>query len=241
LTKDCLFSIDKYSQYKNIEVIVVDNSSTDESRDFLTKWVATSKNHKLILNDDNRGFAAANNQGLEIATGDFLVLLNNDTYVTPGWIRTLVNHMRHDNSIGIIGPVTNNIGNEAKINISYNDTDDMIINSAHYTRRHIGEVFNIKTVAFFCVMIGRDTYDKVGKLDESFGRGFFEDDDYCRRVELLGLKIVCAEDVFIHHQLSASFNKLKRDERQALFETNKKIYEKKWGKWVPHAYRQQFI
>ncbi|MFX7804576.1 glycosyltransferase, partial [Acinetobacter baumannii] len=77
--------------------------------------------HKLILNNDNKGFAAANNQGVNIASGKYIVLLNNDTHVTPGWVQTLINHLEFDETIGIIGPVTNNIGNEAKIDINYSD------------------------------------------------------------------------------------------------------------------------
>ena len=58
-----------------------------------------------------------------------------------------------------------------------------------------------------------------------------------RPAELAGLRCVCAEDVFIHHQLSASFDALKAEHRQALFERNKLIYEAKWGTWQPHVYR----
>lgn len=191
----------------------------------------------LILNEDNKGFAAANNQGLALARGDYLVLLNNDTYVTPGWARTLVNHLRRDPSIGILGPVTNNIGNEARIEIDYHGMADMLKAAARHTRKHMGQTFPLHTAAFFCVMLRRAVYERVGPLDEAFGRGFFEDDDYCRRVEQLGLRIVCAEDVFIHHHLSASFSKLKDQERQALFERNRAVYEMKWGKWIPHSYR----
>jgi GT2 family glycosyltransferase len=99
-------------------------------------------------------------------------------------------------------------------------------------------VQSLYTAAFFCVMFSRETYEAIGPLDEAFGRGFFEDDDYCRRVEQLGLTINCAEDVFIHHHLSASFNKLRSADRQALFEQNKATYEAKWGEWLPHAYRK---
>jgi len=238
LTKACLDSLEKYSQYAPMEIIVVDNASSDGSRAYLEEWEKLGVNRKAILNDNNLGFAAANNQGLRTANGDYLVLLNNDTYVTPGWIRTLINHLKKDRSIGIIGPVTNNIGNEAKIDITYSDMEDMICKAANYTNRHIGQTYSIQTAAFFCVMIPRSTYNLVGELDEDFGRGFFEDDDYCRRVEQQGLRIVCADDVFIHHHLSASFNTLKNEERQKLFENNKAIYEAKWGKWVPHNYRR---
>lgn len=238
LTKACLNSLEELSQYDNLEIIVVDNNSQDESPAYLSNWVSQDKvNRKLILNEDNRGFAAANNQGLELAGGEYLALLNNDTHVTPGWVRSMVGHLRRDSTIGLIGPVTNNIGNEAKISISYDNMDEMLTESASYTRRHIGKVYPLRTAAFFCVMLHRTVYEKVGSLDEAFGRGFFEDDDYCRRIEELGLKVVCAEDVFIHHQLSASFDKLKQQDRQKLFEENKKIYEAKWGEWVPHSYR----
>ncbi|SHM49098.1 glycosyltransferase [Rhodanobacter sp. OK091] len=237
LTKACLHSIELYSDYPDLEVIVVDNASADGTPACLIAWAASGENRHVILNQDNRGFAAANNQGLAAATGDYLVMLNNDTYVTPGWIATLVGHLRRTATLGMLGPVTNNIGNEARIDIHYANMDEMLHIAADYTVRHAGQLMPLRTAAFFCVMMPREVYVKVGELDEAFGIGFFEDDDYCRRVEDAGWTIACAEDVFIHHNLSASFNKLKQETRQELFEQNKIIYEKKWGKWVPHVYR----
>lgn len=239
LTKQCLASLDAYSDYPNLEVIVVDNASSDGSPEWLQQWAAAEgpKNRTLILNADNRGFAAGNNQGLAIATGEYLVMLNNDTHVTPGWLRTMINHMRRNPELGLLGPVTNNIGNEARIDIFYDDMTQMLARAAQYTHAHLGQLYPLRTAAFFCVMLKRAVFEKIGPLDEAFGRGFFEDDDYCRRVEQSGLKIACAEDVFIHHHLSASFNKLKSQDRQKLFDENKKIYEAKWGQWIPHGHR----
>jgi GT2 family glycosyltransferase len=114
---------------------------------------------------------------------------------------------------------------------------DMLNQAAAFTRRHIGQLYPISTAAFFCVMMERKTFENVGPLDERFGKGFFEDDDYCRRIENMGLRVVCAEDVFIHHHLSASFDKMDDEKRKELFNKNKEIYEKKWGKWLPHTYR----
>ncbi|GGY82411.1 hypothetical protein GCM10011613_28990 [Cellvibrio zantedeschiae] len=237
LTKQCLMSLDKFTDYSNLEIIVVDNASSDDSPAYLSEWSKQGDNRILILNPDNKGFAAGNNQGLVVATGDYLVLLNNDTHVTPGWVTSLVKHMQRDQSIGLLGPVTGNIGNEAKIAIQYSTMEEMLIESSKFTLRHIGQLTPLRTAAFFCVMISRAAYEKVGLLDEAFGIGFFEDDDYCRRVEQAGFTIYCADDVFIHHHLSASFNKLKMEARQKLFEQNKVTYEKKWGPWVPHSYR----
>lgn len=236
-TQACLRSIEAESRWPQLEIIVVDNASTDGTRDYLREWAAHGDNRKVILNERNLGFSAGNNVGLAAATGDYLVLLNNDTYVTPNWIRTLVNHLRQNPQIGIIGPVTNNIGNEARIEIQYDNMDGMRTAAAAYTRRHLGQVLPIRTVAFFCVAMPRTTYEAVGPLDEVFGVGFFEDDDYCRRVEAAGLGVACAEDVFVHHHLSASFDKIKAETRQELFLRNKALYEAKWGAWTAHAYR----
>lgn len=236
-TQACLSSLELYSDYTNMEVIVVDNASSDGSPSYLKEWQAAGPDRQLILNNDNRGFAAANNQGLKAATGEYLVMLNNDTYVTPGWVGTLVNHMRRTPVLGMLGPVTNNIGNEARIEIEYPDMAEMLRVAGDYTRRHAGQLTPLHTAAFFCVMLRRSLFEQVGPLDEAFGIGFFEDDDYCRRVEQAGYTVACADDVFVHHNLSASFNKLKQETRQALFERNKTVYEAKWGEWVPHRYR----
>ncbi len=236
-TRACLKSIDLYSDYVNLEIIIIDNASSDGTQKYLEEWSVLGANRSLILNDTNRGFSAAHNQGLAIAKGEYLILLNNDTYVTPGWIRTLYRHFRCDSEIGLIGPVTNNIGNEAKIDIQYSNMEQMIQISKAYTYKHVGQLFPLRTAAFFCVMMSRVVYEKVGVLDEEFGLGFFEDDDYCRRVEKENFKIMCAEDVFIHHHLSASFMNLDRDLRRILFQENKEKYEIKWGEWIPHQKR----
>lgn len=242
-TQACLFSLEAYSDYTNLEVIVVDNASTDGSREWLREWLAEGSKaghvRRLVLNDANLGFSAGNNVGLREASGEMLVLLNNDTYVTPGWVRGLANHLRSDPGLGLVGPVTNNIGNEARIDIHYADMGQMIENAGSYTRARPGRRLPMSTAAFFCVAMRREVYETVGNLDEQFGVGFFEDDDYCRRVQQAGYAIACAEDVFVHHHLSASFDQLKATAKQALFEKNKALYEAKWGAWEPHRYRPE--
>ena len=237
LTRACLDSVLLRSDYPNLEVIVVDNASSDDTPAYLEDFTRRNPEVRVVLNRENLGFAAGNNVGLSIATGDYMVLLNNDTVVTHGWVMTLLRHFQDDPKLGLLGPVTNNIGNEAKIETSYSDLADMPAAALSYTLAHMGETYPMRTVAFFCVVIPRRIYEQVGPLDEEFGRGFFEDDDYCRRVEKLGLRIFCADDVFVHHHLSASFNKLKWQDREKIFKDNKKIYEAKWGVWVPHTYR----
>ncbi len=237
LTKACLDSLLTQGQYPNLEIIVVDNHSSDQTPAYLTAWADGHPDRIVILNPDNKGFAAGNNLGLAAASGDYLVVLNNDTVVTAGWIKGLIRHLQDNKEIGIIGPITNNIGNEAKVSTRYDRIEDMPAEAAQLTRARMGEWFEINTLAFFCVMFPRSTYEQIGGLCEEYGLGLFEDDDYCRRVQRRGMRAACAEDVFVHHHLSASFNTLGAEKKQALFEKNRAIYESKWGAWVPHTYR----
>ncbi|GGC87406.1 hypothetical protein GCM10011396_38310 [Undibacterium terreum] len=237
LTKLCLASIDQHTTDVRYEIIIVDNASSDGTPEYLREFGKNRPDVKLILNEDNLGFSKANNQGLALSAGEYLVVLNNDTVVTSGWASGLVRHCKKDPTIGLIGPVTNNIGNEAKISIEYESLSEMPQKARDHTLLHLGESFDIPTLAFFCVMITRNAYEKIGGLDEAFGLGFFEDDDYCRRIEQAGFRHICAEDVFVHHNLSASFNKLGEERKQELFLRNKTIYEAKWGQWIPHSYR----
>lgn len=230
LMEKTLDSVIKKSLYPNLEIIVVDNNSNQETKNLLKKY----SNIKLILNKENYGFAKGNNIGLKAATGNYLVLLNNDVIVTPGWISRLIFYTR-DQKVGLTGPVTNSIANEALIHIEYNpDTSsDLESTSRNYTSSNWGNTLEVNNIAAFCLMMSRQAYQKVGDLDEIFGRGMFEDDDYCFRVKKLGLKILIARDVFIHHFGGASFNPL--PEYKQLFEDNKRKFENKWGiKWQPH-------
>ena len=237
LTRACLASLASSSPLEPLEIVVVDNASSDGTPAMLKAWQTQGPWRKLVLNAENRGFAAANNQGLSLCTGGYLCLLNNDTYTTSGWASTLKRFLQQHPDVGLAGPVTNNIGNEARIDIQYADMTEMARQAFQYTTRHIGQLLNLKAAAFFCVMLTRSTFEKVGNLDEAYGLGFFEDDDYCMRVRQAGLRVVCVEDVFVHHHLSASFDKLPSKTRRDLMAKNKALYESKWGKWEPHDYR----
>jgi GT2 family glycosyltransferase len=92
-------------------------------------------------------------------------------------------------------------------------------------------------LAMFCLAMRRDVFEAVGGLDERFEVGFFEDDDYARRVRAAGKRLVCAEDVFIHHFGGTSFGRLDGAQRRTVFERNRQRFESKWAEaWVPHTY-----
>ena len=92
----------------------------------------------------------------------------------------------------------------------------------------------------FCVMFSRALTEKIGLLDEHYGIGMFEDDDYSVAAEKAGFQLILAEDVFIHHYGSVSFKKLQDEVHRKLFEKNKAYFEQKWGRpWQMHHYRPE--
>lgn len=235
-TKMCLDTVIKNTEYPNYEIIVVDNNSEDRTPAYLRYMASRFSNIRIILNDTNHGFAKANNQALAQSKAEYLVLLNNDTAVPPGWLDRLLWHLR-DPKVGMVGPVTNQIGNEAKIAVQYSTIAEMIKFSQQYTWDHEGEIKDIPMLAMFCVAMRAEVYKKIGDLDEQFGIGMFEDDDYSHRIRQAGYRVICAHDAFIHHIGQGSFIKLiESGDYNPLFERNKKLFEQKWQMpWQPHS------
>ena len=229
LTSLCLDSLEYASEWPHLDLVVMDNGSTDGTMEHLRERQARGQVIRVIENRINRGFAAAVNTGLSIARGEYLVVLNNDTVVTRGALAALVRHLRARPDVGLVGPVTNAIANEARVSVSYDDVADMPSWAARYVREHDGETFPLSMAAMFCVAMRRDVWDAVGPLDERFETGMFEDDDYSRRVKALGLEIRCARDAFVHHWQKASFNLLGDAEYRRIYEENRRKYEAKWA------------
>ena len=229
LNQACLESVFRDTDWPNFEVIVVDNASSDGTAEWLAEEEARRPNLRVILNKENLGFAAANNQGLRAARGEFLCLLNNDTVVARGWLSTMIGHLRAMPEAGMIGPVSNMVGNEAKVPVDYSTIGEMPRWAAEYCRRHDGETFQMKMLGFFCVMFRREVYEKIGELDERFGVGYFEDTDYCYRVRREGYELRCARDAFVHHWQGASFRLLGEGAFAGIYRENQQLFESKWG------------
>ncbi|MBE3085743.1 MAG: class I SAM-dependent methyltransferase, partial [Bacteroidetes bacterium] len=121
--------------------------------------------NKSLFFLESIGFTKAVNEGIKVAAGEYIVILNNDIALLPQpknqWIELLKDPFENDPMVGITGPMV-----EKSI--------------------HIQKMFAI----FFCVMISREVLDIVGLLDEAFSPGFCEDNDWCARAEDLGFKIV---------------------------------------------------
>jgi len=221
-----------------LELIIVDNGSSDGSRKYLEELAGCDARVTLLANGENAGFPAACNQGLAAARGSLLVLLNSDTIVPPGWLARLGAHLGAE--ADLVGPVTNRIGNEAEVPVSYETYGDFLREAADRAAKRRGEAIEIPTLTMFCLAMGREAWEAIGPLDESFGVGTLEDDDYSQRARRAGLRLRCAEDVLVHHFGEGSFGKLFGDGSYSrLLARNRRHFEQKWGEaWEPYRRRQ---
>lgn len=235
-TGQCLASLASDPAFNSWEVIVVDNASDTATKGFLHNAQQLYPHVHFIFNEQNLGFAAGNNIGMRIATGDVVILQNSDTIAPAGMIERMAAHFTDNTKLGMIGPVTNAAGNEQAILTTANSIEQKIEQGLLYANGGGNEEFSVYRMDFHCVAISREAIAKVGLLDEDFGRGYYEDFDYSLRVKQAGFDLKVAEDVYIYHRGSASFGKMARETRELLKRNKKRIISKHGSNThFPHA------
>ncbi|NMM61281.1 glycosyltransferase [Clostridium sp. P21] len=223
-TKQCIESIRKFTEKNSYEIIVVDNNSTDKTID----WLKQQNDIRLISNENNLGFPKGCNQGIEISTGDSILLLNNDTIVTPNWLTNLNKALWSARKIGAVGAITNSCSYCQSIDVNYDSIDEMIKFASKNNISDNSKWEERIRLVGFCMLIKKKVIDEIGTFDERFTPGNYEDDDYSYRILNAGYKLLLCKDTFIHHFGSVSFKKgiYKYED---LLDTNSKKFEEKWG------------
>lgn len=227
-TRLCLESVVAHTHVAH-ELIVVDNASSDGTQDYLRAFAAEHANVRLVLNDENLGFSGGNNLGMAVARGRYVVLLNNDTVVTDGWVSRMIDAVERAPGVGLVGPRSNCVSGAQLVRpVPYRDLDAMHAYAAGFTEAHLGQAEGALRLVGFCLMATREVIDTIGGLDERYGRGNFEDDDWCLRAHLHGFGACIAHDVFIHHGGSKAFRREGIDYKAQITE-NWEIFKAKWG------------
>lgn len=228
-TKEFVKSVQKNTPL-DYELILIDNSSTDDTPAYLLELQKNNKNVKVILNKENIGFPAGINQGLLESNGKYVLIANNDIVVTENWLERLIEVAESEKRIGIVGPVSNIVsGLQLDLNAEYDSIKKMQTYASNLKMQKQGEVLHFPRVAFLCTLVKREVLEKIGGLDEIFSPGNFEDDDFCLRAQLAGFKTVIAKDVFIHHYGSKSFKADGEQKYAERLDINKKKFIEKWG------------
>jgi glycosyltransferase involved in cell wall biosynthesis len=231
------------------ELIVVNNGSTDGTGDYLAGVQDVSPVPvTIIANGTNRGFPTAINQGLQYARGEYLVLLNNDVVVSEGWLDQLIALVSisterngvpgdEESKIALAGPMSNYAAPPQLVeNVSYRDLEEMKVFAERWREEHRGTWFTVPKLSGFCLLMKRAVYDTIGGLDERFGLGFFDDDDFAERARRAGFELAVAHDLFVHHFGSRTFVGNGVD-AEKLLDENAAKFAVKWGSSVPSGRR----
>jgi GT2 family glycosyltransferase len=237
-TRGCLESVLQFTRAP-YELILVDNASTDATPALLEELRSRPgpARVEVLRNEANLGFGRGCNQGMAASRGAFVVLLNNDTLVTPGWLDGLIALSVHDwPRVGMTGPVSNAATPEQTVETAYRDVGQMLAFARDNARRCAGQAVQRDRLSGFCLLVRRDVLDRVGGFDERFGLGFFEDDDLSLRVRKAGYKLLVAHDVFVHHYGSRTVQALGINAEEQL-RTNLGKFVDKWGDDTPAGYR----
>jgi GT2 family glycosyltransferase len=225
-TQDCLESLARWFDDSEIEVLVVDNGSPDDSAAQTTQWCSAHPQVKLLLSEANRGFAGGMNWGASHALGDWLLLVNNDT-VFPAYtldaLKQVVRNAPAD--LAMIGPVTNAAGNGQRLWKPSASHAEWLETGAWLNSHPTGQLMPAYRCDFFCIAIRRSAWEQLGGLDLAFGLGYYEDFDFSLRLAATGLRQMISEDVFILHMGSATFQGSAA--ARTLIKKNKKLLQSK--------------
>jgi GT2 family glycosyltransferase len=234
----------------------IDNGSRDGTGAYLAGVQDTSPVPvTVIANAVNRGFPAAVNQGLSVARGEYLLMLNNDAVVTDCWLDQLVapaemktdlttenteiteregttnltNLTNRTMRIGVVGPMSNYASPPQLVEgVPYNELEEMHGFARRWREEHRGQWFTTGKLSGFCLLVKRAVYEMVGGLDGRFGLGLFDDDNLAVRASRAGFELAVAHDLFIHHFGSRTFQGTGIDAEKLLGENGRRFSEK-WG------------
>lgn len=223
LLNNCLASIYKFTEGIKLEVIVVDNGSEDSSVQMVEKKFPKTK---LILNKDNLGFTKANNQGIKIAKGEYILLLNSDTYLVENSLKKLIDHAKSLKNLGALGPQLLNEDRSNQQSVGFfphlpqvfwwmSFVDDLplgtmlkpyhIDHDAFYQIDH-----EVDWVTGAAILVPRRVVEEIGGLDEEIFM-YGEEVDWCWRLKCADFKVFYSPATKIVHIGRGSSGKISQN------------------------------
>ena len=198
-TFQCLRSLVRELDFADAEVIVIDNASTDETPELLAHFGGLVR---VIGNGENRGFVDACNQGAGLARGRYLVFLNNDTVVMPGWLEALVETAERDGRVGAVGSLflypDGRVQEAGAVVWSNGEAFHYGWGKSPEDRR-----FQFAREVDYCsgasLLIRRELFERLGGFDRRYAPAYYEDTDLCMGVRSLGRTVVYQPASRLYH------------------------------------------
>ena len=236
LLKKCIESIYKHTRGVTFEIFVIDNGSADNSASMVKKKFPEVK---LTINQKNKGFAAANNQGIKQSSGNYILLLNPDTELKEDSLTKIKEFMKQNDGCGIAGCHLLNSDGSHQDSVrrfpGFLDQALILLKLRHILpnltplRRYLCADFDYSREqkvdqimgAFF--MIKREVIDKIGLLDEKFFI-WFEEVDFCKRAQKAGWQVAYTPVTSVIHHFGQSFKQMMTVDKQKIWNKSVKYY-----------------
>ncbi len=249
LLLDCLRSIYTHPPEGEFEILVVDNNSTDDSPQAVREQYPLAK---LIANDCNLGFAAANNQAIKLSTGRYVLLLNPDTVVKPEGLTQLVNYMDHHPEVGGAGPLLLNPDGSLQPSCYPAPTLsrefwrlfhlDLLHPYGTYPMERWARdtVREVDIIQGACLVLRRQALDQVGVLDEDYFM-YTEEVDLCFRLTQDGWRLVWVPQARVVHYGGQSTRQTPEAMFLHLHKSKLVFFRKHHPRWVAWLYKLVLI
>ncbi len=226
--KDCLDSLLRFTPSELYRLYMIDDCSDVVTGEYLRDQVVIHPQITVERNLENLGFVKSCNLGISLGSAPYILLLNSDVVLTPGWLERMLECAESDPRIASVNPLTNYA---SQINLplapgaNFFGMDEAL-------REHSPRDFpDVVTGVGFCLLLRRSVLNEVGAFEEVYGLGYCEDSDLCMRLTTHGYRTVVADHVYVYHKGRGAF--LDRDER---YKRNRRIFDARWAQ----EYSRQF-
>jgi len=199
------------------ELIFLDIGSLDGTAEYLAGLAAgASVRVEVVRADTDLGISDAIDNALKLARGEYLVLLNNDTIVTEGWLSQLVSLAKLSPGIGLVGPMSNQAAppqllEEVPYRIRGQGTGGKSLEAVdefarNWREDHKGKWGEVERLGGFCLLIKREVLKRIGHLkDEPWDLGIFDTDLLSTKARMAGFTLAVCRDVYVHHFATRTF------------------------------------
>ena len=234
LLRDGLDAVLAYTPRGASRLRVVDDASNAVTATWLRERAAAHMGWMTLQRqDENLGFLATCNRAMAVPESaqqpsDYLLLLNSDVLVAPGWLERLLACAESDSRIAAVNPLSNRADN---IDLPMAPGASYLAMNEFLATERSGQCHDVVTGVGFCLLLRRSVLRQVGLFDPAYGHGYCEESDLCMRLIAAGFRTVVAEDVYVYHRGGGSFS-----DGQERYLQNRRLFDQRWGQ----EYRRQF-
>lgn len=219
-TRDCLESVARATE-SPYRLWLIDDGSDKRTHEYLEAFCARHEAASLSTHPEALGFVQSCNEGMALGDAPFVVLLNSDVIVPPGWLSRLIRAARSDPAIAVVNPLSNfaaNLSLPLAPGCHFLRMDEIV-------RERSRQLYpDVVTCVGFCFFLVREHLRTLGFFDPAFGPGYCEDSDFCMRALSKGLRTVVADDVYLYHQGRVSF-----DNFSNRYAENQRLFDARWS------------